>query len=198
METIAETLSEAAAPAVTHRSPEDQDLLVRSTKKYKRYRDAVASSSSAPPEEQMNETPTEAEAVTPESSQWRTLTQTPQDGWARKGFQPQEEEVVSEDDTMDDGTFKSEFPIIPVTKEEKERLRRPWRRSLIIKVLGRTVNYTYLQQRLQWMWRPEGVFDLIAISDDYFIAKFESLKDYEYAKFEGPWMILDHYLVVQE
>ncbi|XP_031127518.1 uncharacterized protein LOC116029609 [Ipomoea triloba] len=99
---------------------------------------------------------------------------------------------------MEDENFKSEYPIIRVTKAEKERLRKPWRRSLIIRVLGRTVNYTFLQQRLQRMWKPEGSFDLIAISHEYYIARFEALKDYEFAKFEGPWMILDHYLVVQE
>nr|GMD33042.1 uncharacterized protein LOC109175269 [Ipomoea batatas] len=139
-----------------------------------------------------------AEAVTPDSANWRTPAETPHNAWARKDTQPQEEEAVSDDDTTKDANFTSEYPIIPVTKVEKERLRRPWRRSLIIRVLGRTVSYTYLLQRLQRMWKPEGVFDLIIISHDYYIAKFEALKDYEFAKFEGPWMVLDHYLVVQE
>ncbi|XP_031111961.1 uncharacterized protein LOC116015934 [Ipomoea triloba] len=48
------------------------------------------------------------------------------------------------------------------------------------------------------MWKPEAVFDLIEFNHGYFIAKFESLRDYEFAKYEGPWKILDHYLVVQE
>ncbi|XP_019197739.1 PREDICTED: uncharacterized protein LOC109191568 [Ipomoea nil] len=90
------------------------------------------------------------------------------------------------------------FSVIKVTKEEKERLRRPWRRSLILRVLGRTVSYSYLHQRLTRMWKPEAVFDLIALNNDFFIGKFESLRDYDTAKFGGPWMILDHYVTVQE
>ncbi|XP_019195841.1 PREDICTED: uncharacterized protein LOC109189684 [Ipomoea nil] len=90
------------------------------------------------------------------------------------------------------------FPVIQVTKEEKEWLRRPWRRSLIIRVLGRTVDYSYLLQRLQHMWKPESTFELFALAHDYYIAKFQSLADYDSAKFGGPWIILGHYLVVQE
>lgn len=30
------------------------------------------------------------------------------------------------------------------------------------------------------------------------MAKFDSLRDYEFAKYDGPWIILDHYLIVQE
>lgn len=36
------------------------------------------------------------------------------------------------------------------------------------------------------------------MDNDYFLVKFESMKDYNFAKFEGPWMILDHYLIVKE
>lgn len=48
------------------------------------------------------------------------------------------------------------------------------------------------------MWKPEATFELITLDSDFFSAKFEALHDYEFAKFEGPWMIMDHYLVVQE
>lgn len=48
------------------------------------------------------------------------------------------------------------------------------------------------------MWKLEASFDLIALDQDYFLAKFESLRDYEFTKFEGPWIILGHYLTMQE
>lgn len=85
-----------------------------------------------------------------------------------------------------------------ITKEEKARIRRPSHRSLIVQVLGRRVSYSYLNQRMKAMWKPEGTMDLIALNDDYYVVKFEMLWDYEFAKFEGPWMILGHYLIVQE
>lgn len=87
---------------------------------------------------------------------------------------------------------------IKVTKEEKIRLGKPWRCSLIIKVLGRRVDYMYLNKRLQMPWHPKARMELVAIDDDYFLVKFFSVDDYEFAKYGGPWMILEHYLIVKD
>ncbi|XP_031112039.1 uncharacterized protein LOC116016010 [Ipomoea triloba] len=64
--------------------------------------------------------------------------------------------------------------------------------------LGKSVGYNYLLRRLQNMWKPEGHMELIDLEEEYYLAKFELQKDYDYAKFEGPWMVLDHYVLVQE
>lgn len=147
----------------------------------------------------VQETPSASGMKSLESAQWRTPAATPSHACQQKEplERPEEDEVLDEEVMNADETDPM-CPVIPVTKEEKEMLRRPWRRSLIIKVLGRKVNYPYLLQRLQKMWKSKVVFDLITLDQDFFLAKFESLQDYEFAKFEGPQMILDHYLVVQE
>ncbi|XP_031119048.1 uncharacterized protein LOC116022464 [Ipomoea triloba] len=106
--------------------------------------------------------------------------------------------MVSDDEEIGDERADPNCPIIRVSKEEKERLRRPWRRTLIIKLLGRKVGYSFLMNRLQRMWKPEASFDLITLDQDFFLAKFESLRDYEFTKYDGPWIILGHYLTVQE
>nr|GLL19518.1 uncharacterized protein LOC109173568 [Ipomoea trifida]GLL19519.1 uncharacterized protein LOC109173568 [Ipomoea trifida]GLL35493.1 uncharacterized protein LOC109173568 [Ipomoea trifida] len=116
----------------------------------------------------------------------------------REAPPPPEEDYASDDDILDENAPAFDYPVILVTKQEKERLRKPWRRSLIFRVLGRTVSCSYLYQRIQRMWKPESPFEIIPISHDYYIARFEALKDYEFAKYEGPWMILDHYVTVQE
>ncbi|XP_019150527.1 PREDICTED: uncharacterized protein LOC109147321 [Ipomoea nil] len=88
-------------------------------------------------------------------------------------------------------------PTIRLTKEEVEAIRAPWRMALIIKVMGRKVGYTYLLRRLQSMWRPKGSLDLIAIDNDYFLVRFGLVDDLEFAMYEGPWMVLEHYLIVK-
>lgn len=40
--------------------------------------------------------------------------------------------------------------------------------------------------------------ELMMVNDEYFLVRFESMDDYKYAKFGGPWMMLDHYLIVKE
>ncbi|XP_019193094.1 PREDICTED: uncharacterized protein LOC109187360 [Ipomoea nil] len=178
-------------PTVTHRLPEDQDLLERSTKKSKRGRDQLLTTLLSPKDALGQDSPTE-------SNQWRTPLVSPSNPWNRRiPDRAPVEEIDSDDDMEEDGvTF--DYPVIRVTKEEKERLRCPWRRSLIVKVLGRSVGYSYLLQRLQRMWKTEAAFELIALNHDYFLVKFESLADYDAVKFGGPWMVLDHYLTTQQ
>ncbi|XP_031093091.1 uncharacterized protein LOC115997607 [Ipomoea triloba] len=89
-------------------------------------------------------------------------------------------------------------PTIRLTDQEKERIREPWRKSLIIKVVGRKVGYAYLLWRLNTMWKPKIRMELIALENDYFFVKFGSVEDLEFAMFEGPWMVLDHYLIVKQ
>ncbi|XP_031127729.1 uncharacterized protein LOC116029829 [Ipomoea triloba] len=40
--------------------------------------------------------------------------------------------------------------------------------------------------------------DLIAIQNGYFLVRFASVADYEHARFEGPWTVLDHCLAVKD
>lgn len=104
---------------------------------------------------------------------------------------------ASDDDEKDE-VKSPDCPMIYLTKEEKAEFRRPWRQSLIIKVLGRRVGYTYLLNRIRSLWKPKALIEMMALENDYFLVRFASLMDYQYAAFEGPWVILDHYLVVKE
>lgn len=110
-----------------------------------------------------------------------------------------EEDLVSDDENEDKKKEGDpECPAIKLTKKEKLRLRKPWRQSLIIKVMGRKVGYAYLLNRLNTIWHPKSRMELITLENDYFLVKFGSVCDYEFAKFGGPWMIMDHYLIVKE
>ncbi|XP_019150060.1 PREDICTED: uncharacterized protein LOC109146841 [Ipomoea nil] len=88
-------------------------------------------------------------------------------------------------------------PTIRLTKEEVEKIRAPWRKTLIVKVLGRKVGYAYMMRGLSAMWKPKGSLDLIALDKDYYLVRFGSVDDLEYAMYEGPWMVMDHYLIVK-
>ncbi|XP_019172106.1 PREDICTED: uncharacterized protein LOC109167539 [Ipomoea nil] len=199
MEISSENISEPVMPTATPQSPSNQELPERSSKKTKRRRSELGTTSPIGSVSQVQDTPAENELLSPASAQWKTPDATPNQAWGRKDFNSTAyRDVDSDEESMDEEALDPCNPVIPITEEEKERIRRPWRKSLICKVLGRKVSYFYLLQRLQRMWKPESVFELIALDQDYFIAKFESLRDYEFAKYEGPWVILDHYLVVQE
>ena len=83
-------------------------------------------------------------------------------------------------------------PKMRLTKADKRRIRKSWAKTLILKLLGRNVGFN-----LKELWRPKSPFELIAIENGYFLVRFMSADDYEYAKYEGPWMIFGHYLTVR-
>lgn len=116
------------------------------------------------------------------------------------GKEREEAELEEVSDDEEDGPRRDEpdCPVIRLSRMEKARLRKPWRQSLIIKVMGRKVGYAYLLRRLNIIWHPKSKMELITLENDYYLVKFASALDYEFVKFGGPWMIMDHYLIVKE
>lgn len=47
-------------------------------------------------------------------------------------------------------------------------LESPWRRALIVKVLGRSVSYTMLYNHLCLFWRPPGEHQLLELGHSFF------------------------------
>ncbi|KAI9092519.1 hypothetical protein K1719_027647 [Acacia pycnantha] len=84
------------------------------------------------------------------------------------------------------------------TAEEYAAWCMPWMNSLIIKTLGATFPTYVIRDRINRMWRPKDPLKLIPLSNGYFIVSFSNKEDRAYAFQEGPWMIEDHYLTVQQ
>lgn len=88
------------------------------------------------------------------------------------------EDEESDDDEPPAGFEESEkCPAILLTKEEKKRIRQPWRNSLIIKMFDCKIGYMSLMKRLKRKWQLKGGLTLTDIGYDYFIARFSSVDD---------------------
>ncbi|KAJ1406035.1 hypothetical protein SESBI_25487 [Sesbania bispinosa] len=85
-------------------------------------------------------------------------------------------------------------PIVKVTKAEIKYACQPWRIAIIVKLLGQKMGMKFLRQRLIKLWQPEGGMDMIDLENDYFLIQFSNLA---YVS-RGPWMILDHYLLIRK
>lgn len=179
---------------------EDQDLLERSTKKKKTldqpdYRD----DGDAMMEEQATGREDHETRRDVNTENRRSYLDTLARNIHRSKIQEkaEAEEPISDDEKDSQEDDEEDCPVISLSKEEKARLRKPWNQTLILMVWGHTVNYNYLLRRLRTLWHPKASMDLIAMENDYYLARFVSMDDYKFAKFEGPWMILDHYLIVK-
>lgn len=83
------------------------------------------------------------------------------------------------------------------TRTKKVEAQKPWRLSVIIKLVGQKNGYQFLLKKLQTMWSIQNRFALIDLSNDFFIVRLTHGQNYEIALFGGPWMIEDNYLHVQ-
>ncbi|XP_058763130.1 uncharacterized protein LOC131636537 [Vicia villosa] len=91
-----------------------------------------------------------------------------------------------------------ECPEIILSEKEEERIAGPWRKGVIVKMLGKRIGYRALENRLNQMWARNGTISVVDLGNDYFMVSFTSDTDHDNALMEGPWLIYDHYLTVRE
>lgn len=109
---------------------------------------------------------------------------------------PEEEEIGV---TVVEGKLGTyDCPRFQLTEKEEERIRRPWLNAVIVKLLGRSIGYKALENRLKQMWVRMGVLNIIDLSNGYFLVDFSNKEDQSKALLEGPWLIYDHYLILRE
>ncbi|XP_021766231.1 uncharacterized protein LOC110730716 [Chenopodium quinoa] len=89
-------------------------------------------------------------------------------------------------------------PNILLTKEEKQRLRKPWQNALIIKLFEKKLSYEVLMKRLTIKWSLKGELSLTDLGLAYYIARFTNMEDYHFVLTQGPWLIGDSYLTIRK
>lgn len=87
--------------------------------------------------------------------------------------------------------------MIEISREKCKALCRPWRNSIIVKLLGKRIGLNMLRTRLSRLWQPSGMMEVIDLDFEYFIVRFANRDDYSHVFSGGPWVIISDYLVVQ-
>lgn len=88
--------------------------------------------------------------------------------------------------------------VVEISAEECKRLWRPWSRALVVKLLGRSISFRVLSQRLTDIWSLNYRIDIIDLEDGYYVIRFYSKEDYTHVLEGGPWTIQGHYLTVSK
>lgn len=111
------------------------------------------------------------------------------------------EELDAEDDGCDNSVSDSEthgnIPVITFSKEEIVSMCAPWRNSVIIKLLGKSIKFHAMTNRLRKYWRTGSGFRVIDLPDDFFLVKLVSPIDQANILSGGPYKMFDHLLAVQ-
>ncbi|CAN1184857.1 hypothetical protein LINPERHAP2_LOCUS37206 [Linum perenne] len=95
-------------------------------------------------------------------------------------------------------SLKDGIRSLQISKSLKDKLCKPWTNTAIIRLLGKSIGYNYLCHRLNSMWKPVGSLQIIDLDKDCYLVKFGNEQDYFKALTGGPWLILGHYLLVQQ
>ncbi|KAK9200353.1 hypothetical protein WN944_015550 [Citrus x changshan-huyou] len=90
------------------------------------------------------------------------------------------------------------MPSIKFSARIQEKLIQPWKNSVVVKLLGRNIGYKALCARLASMWKPSMGYSVIDLENNYFLVRFRNAGDALDALTRGPWIILGHYLTVQQ
>ncbi|CAI0393616.1 unnamed protein product [Linum tenue] len=89
-------------------------------------------------------------------------------------------------------------PALTISTEFKTKICAPWQRALVVRLLGLRIGFITLCNRLKSLWRPTGNMEIKDLDHDCFLVKLDNEQDYFRALTDGPWVIFDHYLVVQQ
>ncbi|PPS13453.1 hypothetical protein GOBAR_AA07127 [Gossypium barbadense] len=87
-------------------------------------------------------------------------------------------------------------PSIDFSERVYQLLEKEMSTSVVLKMLGRNLGITTLQNRLYGIWKPAKPFQLMDIENGYYLAKFETTADYNKILSQGPWVIFGHYLTI--
>ncbi|KAJ1393609.1 hypothetical protein SESBI_34793 [Sesbania bispinosa] len=122
-------------------------------------------------------------------------------GWNAHGSD-ESDESIADPDEMDEENRLAEglellCPTVKLSKEDKKGVRFPWKRVVIVKLLGKRVSLRFMQGRLMKMWQPQRRMEVIYLDNDYFVIRFADWGDLNKVLEGGPWVIMGHYPVVQ-
>lgn len=89
------------------------------------------------------------------------------------------------------------MPSISFSQKIHVQLIKPWQYTVVIKLLGRSIGYRALYNRLGALWSLTLEFSFIDLENEYFLVSFKTEGDVQFVLAQGPWIIMGHYLIVQ-
>ncbi|KAK4280733.1 hypothetical protein QN277_012314 [Acacia crassicarpa] len=87
-------------------------------------------------------------------------------------------------------------PVFDFDEKEMEHLLKPFRRTLVVKLMGRQLSYGFMVKKLRQLWERKGNIEVFDLENEFFLVNFQNNEDYMEALVGGSWVIADAYLSV--
>lgn len=98
----------------------------------------------------------------------------------------EEAKVVSDNDSFNEKESSKPWFSLGMSRSEMVEARKPWQSSVINMLVERKMGYHYLIKRIQSMWKPQSVYNIIDLTADFYIVRFTSNEDYNDALLNSP------------
>ncbi|KAL4303593.1 hypothetical protein GQ457_10G006750 [Hibiscus cannabinus] len=102
-----------------------------------------------------------------------------------------EVEIREEDIIME---CAGKIPSIQFSSRVHDQIDNNLRNAIVVRLLGRTIGYKALVNRVNALWKPVGLLQVIDLDNNYFLVRFSMPADYTKVLTEGPWTIYGSYL----
>ena len=86
---------------------------------------------------------------------------------------------------------------IPISEAKYKELSEPWALAVIIKVVGKSLSKDFLAGELRKIWSLQRAPNLIALGRGFYTLKCETLEGKTNLLSNGPWMIQNYHLWIQ-
>lgn len=93
--------------------------------------------------------------------------------------------------------LRDDLAAVKLSKELRLHIKALWSNGLIVKVIGRSVGFSFLHSKIMALWKPMGKIDCIDLSCEFYLIRFSVKEDYDQVLRKGPWFIGQHFLSIR-
>ena len=86
----------------------------------------------------------------------------------------------------DISSLREGLAAVRISNDLKHKIKAQWMKALIIKVYGRTVGFSFLQEKIMALWNPRGRIDCVGLGKEFFLVRFSVKEDYNLVLEKGP------------
>ncbi|KAG8378111.1 hypothetical protein BUALT_Bualt08G0104200 [Buddleja alternifolia] len=91
-------------------------------------------------------------------------------------------------------------PVTKIVLEETyvKSICRSWNDTLILKLLGRSINYNILTAKLNTLWNLNNDYELLDLGHNCYMIQMKDKDKLDHILTEGPWIVYNQYLEVRK
>ena len=97
----------------------------------------------------------------------------------------------------DISSLKEGLAVVRISNDLKHKIRAQWTKALIIKVYGRMVGFSFLQEKIMALRNSRGRIDYVGLGKEFFLFRFSVKEDYNLVLEKGPLFIGEHFLSIR-